>query len=636
MKTFLKKLFYLDAPAQGAFVGTTLLFVSLWLGPALFLLFGGLANCSSPIRWTHFWQLIFILPIPFCALYALASWFHFYRGEISGKKKLALIPVILALSAAAYLFCCDIESPAGPAVLLLFFILLPLVLIPWVWKIILLRCACLLGACWTAYTIRAGHFQLLLFTGMVLLLAGYVFSGLMYARAAEIPFRQMFGRGVKILWGCVAAVYLISLGLVFVTRARTGLAVKDLQKHFAKPFSVQGLKTFYTNGRKVDAAFWDKLKKTADSTDNEWRKFDSSGLIASSPEGVYPPELLKEFEARMERTGTFREQETMFDRPLPARDIEYQTGALAGVILPELNLMREFCRWELWRIRFAAGKNDLPGALNALKRMKNASDYLVNKPSRLIAALVMIRCENYRLQGMELLLAAGTVPDAVLKEWQSELDRTDRKLPQINFDTLYPEAAMAHDMCQAAVYGDGGEYEHSDAPIFLVRWLFPPMWYCAARCHYEVVRRFRVRRYGTMPKIEPSLFGDLSGDRFPVIMQHKFDQLSALYRAMRALIGVELEKRRTGKYPDTLANPPTDPFGRPMRYLKGTIPISEPVWDAKRKRFEENKVRTAEGIAIWSLGANGKDDRGLDQYGGGPHGSDDVRVKMIFKKGARE
>ena len=86
MKTFLKKLFYPDAPAQGAFVGTTLLFTSLWLGPALFLLFGGLANCSSPIRWPCFWQLIFILPIPFCALYALASWFHFTAGKFQGRK----------------------------------------------------------------------------------------------------------------------------------------------------------------------------------------------------------------------------------------------------------------------------------------------------------------------------------------------------------------------------------------------------------------------------------------------------------------------------------------------------------------------------------------------------------------------
>ena len=640
MKNFLKKLFFYDRPAEGAFAGTTLLLVSLWLGPALFLLCGGLENCNSPIQWTRFWQLVFILPIPFCALYALTAWFHFYLRKFSGKKKTALVLIILALCVVMYLLCSDVNSPAGPAALILFFILLPLVLIPRVWTIILPRCACMLGACWLVWDGISGYprFQLLFwFCGcLVLLLAGYVFSGFMYARAGQVPFRQLFGRGVRILWGCVAAVWLISLGMVFVNRVRADLAGKDLERHFARPFSVQALKTFYTNGRKVDAAFWDKLEKSAASTSKNWIKF-KGGPISSSPEGVYPPELLKEFEALLERTGTFREEETMFDRPLPARDIEYQTGALAGVHLPELNLMREFCRWELWRIRFAVAKNDLPGALNALKRMKNASYYLVDKPSSLLAALVMIRCENYRLQGMELLLAAGIVPEEVLKEWQNELDGDDRKIPQINFDSLYPEAAMAQDACQAVIYGDGGVYEHSDAPIFQVRWLFPPMWYCSAICHYEVVRRFRVREFGAMPKIKLQLFGYLSGDRFPVYTQNKFDQLSARYRAMRALIRVEQEKRRTGKYPDTLENPPVDPFtGKPMRYKKGAIPVAESVWNVKKKYFDDSKVRSAEGIAVWSLGPNRKDDQGLDQYSGGPRGSDDVRAKMTFKKGARK
>ncbi len=48
-----------------------------------------------------------------------------------------------------------------------------------------------------------------------------------------------------------------------------------------------------------------------------------------------------------------------------------------------------------------------------------------------------------------------------------------------------------------------------------------------------------------------------------------------------------------------------------------------------------SKVRSVEGIAVWSLGPDGKDDGGLNAYGGGPKGSDDIRAKMIFKKGVR-
>ena len=351
-----------DPPAYGAFTGTTLLLVSLWLGPALFLLFGGQMDFSRVEKES----LIFFLPIPVLLLYALTAWFHFYRKTAGNKKTVLFIVTFLLFS----FFCLFFGGPLpGLVIPALPVILAPVILIPRVWKFALARGLCLLGGVWLAWDCiqveaeSGNRFQLQLFSGLVLLLAGYVFSGLMYARAAQVPFRQMFGRGVKILWGLLAAVYLISLGMMLVTRMRTECAVKDLEKHFANPFSAQGLKTFYTNGRKIDTAFWDKLEKTTVSVEKGWEKFESRGLISSSPEGVYPPELLKDFEALMERSDALRELEKMFDRPLPARDIDYKDSPIAGVLLPELNLMRQFCRWVLWRVRFAVEKNDLPAAL---------------------------------------------------------------------------------------------------------------------------------------------------------------------------------------------------------------------------------------------------------------------------------
>ena len=95
--------------------------------------------------------------------------------------------------------------------------------------------------------------------------------------------------------------------------------------------------------------------------------------------------------------------------------------------------------------------------------------------------------------------------------------------------------------------------------------------------------------------------------------------LTAWYRAMRALIGVELEKRRTGKYPDTLANPPVDPFtGKPMIYRKGRITINDPVWIGGREKFDNKAVRQVNGIEIVSAGPNRKND---------------VGARMIFKLG---
>ncbi|MBR4663263.1 MAG: hypothetical protein IKO93_05260, partial [Lentisphaeria bacterium] len=87
--------------------------------------------------------------------------------------------------------------------------------------------------------------------------------------------------------------------------------------------------------------------------------------------------------------------------------------------------------------------------------------------------------------------------------------------------------------------------------------------------------------------------------------------LTVWYRAMRALIGVELEKRQTGKYPDTLANPPVDPFtGKPMLYRKGRITINDPVWIGGREKFDNKAVRQVEGVEIISAGPNRKNDVG--------------------------
>ena len=86
-----------------------------------------------------------------------------------------------------------------------------------------------------------------------------------------------------------------------------------------------------------------------------------------------------------------------------------------------------------------------------------------------------------------------------------------------------------------------------------------------------------------------------------------------------ALIGVELEKRKTGKYPDKLENPPVDPFnGKPMTYRKGLLTLNDPVWIGGREKFDNKAVRQAEGGEIVSAGPNRKND---------------VGARLIFKKG---
>jgi len=95
--------------------------------------------------------------------------------------------------------------------------------------------------------------------------------------------------------------------------------------------------------------------------------------------------------------------------------------------------------------------------------------------------------------------------------------------------------------------------------------------------------------------------------------------LTAWYRAMRALIGVELEKRQKGKYPDKLENPPVDPFnGKPMLYRKGMLTLNDPVWIGGTEKFDSKAKRHASGVEIVSAVPKG-------------WRWDAIRAKMIFK-----
>lgn len=77
MKDFLKKLFFVDAPAQGAFAGFTLLLAAFWIVPSLILLSGDF-SLNTMTFLTAVVNSISLLGLLFAILYALIVWFRFY------------------------------------------------------------------------------------------------------------------------------------------------------------------------------------------------------------------------------------------------------------------------------------------------------------------------------------------------------------------------------------------------------------------------------------------------------------------------------------------------------------------------------------------------------------------------------
>ena len=644
MKTILKKLFYLDHPAEGVFAGTTLLFASLWIAPALYLLCEGLAR---PWVFRDNPQALFLLlPVPMF-LYWLIVFIRFHRSEIMRQKPkwnspgmlfslavtipmLASAPMVSSKFGFGYGFCLLLIIPVW---------IIPPISMPGQWKFWLPR-----GLCWTGFffclirflkslrwtwnyqffygfgtnMVRYGEYSaaldlLTVYLGVILLLAGYLLSAKMYAAAAGIRARKIFGPLVKVTLGTVAAVYLVSCVMALVQHHISERAAAETGKFFGYSLNADGLNTLLRRNQWSDPP--------AAGLPNRYRNHP----YLEEKDVILPEKVRRQWQAEIEQFEPLKAWEREQAKPLrpgfsPAKD-----GNL-WCLWTRVGL-RQFCCLERWRIAFLLGKDDPAGALDALHRLENALEFFRRNPAYLYE---LARLEGAaRLDAMERLLSDGRVPDAELKRWAADLERREKEIPELERLSVYAHALFFNDKFYQFAHGN------DSLPLYPLRWLYPPVWYYASRDRERGLKRYRHERYRDFPdeakpKPVPGVF---SGYFHPPVFfwRDLTTTLLARYRAMRALIGIELEKRRTGKYPDRLENPPVDPFtGKPMFYKKGKMPLIVKVWDPALGRLISEK-REVGGIAVWSVGWNRKNEQGQDQRTTWNY-ADDVRAKMIFKK----
>ena len=660
MKTFLKKLFYLDAPPQGVFAGTTLLFVSLWLAPALYLLCGGEADWTPRqlFRGENL-PLVFLWLPPVILLYWLILFIRFHRSEILRRKPkwnspgmlvcfAVLIPTLAAAlllsqqNAVGYGFCLLLVLPVWA---------MPPASLPEQWKCWLVR-----GLCWTGAflcavhflkclrltwnyewfygmsttTVRDGNYSpgkdlLIVYLGVILFIAGYLLSAKMYAAAAGIPFKKIFGLPVKITLGIWVVVYLISGAMAVVRHRAADRTASELGAFFGYPLNAAGVNALL---RKTGWADWIRGKDRR----LEYQLNKSLQRYVSHPylwvgNAVLPEAVWKQWRTEIEQLQPLKELENELEKPFQPGFIPVEDGS-AGTASNYHFIFSKFCGFEQWKIIFLLEENKLAEALAALKRMENALEYFRRNPINMHDLVWHdARC---RLNVMELLLADGRVPDRELKRWAADLEQRERDIPERERLSIYMHTVRINDLFYRFAHG------YHSLPLYPLRWIYPPVWYYAECDRRMSLSRFRHNRYTELPSSDYK-FGI---GRFycnpPVQFMTRYSRtLTANYRAMRALIGVELEKRRTGKYPDTLENPPADPFtGKPMFYKKGKMPLIVQVWDPALGRLIPER-READGIAIWSLGWNRKNEQGQDQQTVRQY-ADDVRAKIIFKTDGSE
>ena len=493
------------------------------------------------------------------------------------------------------------------------------------------------GAPWLPSRLFASAAQLTvpsILLGILCCLCGYK----AFANAADKPFRSMFGKGAASAAGLFLLTYGVSLGMAYSAHCQTERHVAEMERFFGRPVNAQGLKELYYRNRKPDAAFWRKAMAL-------YQKFPK-GDFPDDPDAVLAPADLSDWKKRMEGWGELREMETMFGSELPAIDRNFRRGGIASILLPEFQLLRQFVRCEAWRVRFAVAERDVPAALAAMDRMVKVRNYLAHDPTMVLPSLVMIGIENTRLDALEQLLSSGLLTKSQLIGQRDLLAKFRKQIPGIHARAVYGEAVVAMDLCDAFTYGRPAENPEGNLtipPFYPYRWLFPAAWFVFTRIRDVFAVNYPVPDFTLIPfnrKKEARLkstahraagmllcAGEAAGN--------KFHSLTARYLAMETLIGIELEKRRTGKYPDKLENPPVDPFGEVLLYRKGKMPyIQYQRTTGTDQPYGKEKRITVDAVAVWSKGPNRKDDRGLSNWREDDKPTDDARAMMIFKKDA--
>ncbi|MBQ7694424.1 MAG: hypothetical protein IJT50_04810 [Lentisphaeria bacterium] len=654
MKNLLKKLVFEGAPAEGAVFATLLFWLGTWCLASVFLVADGLPACfpgavgMSPYGKPAFaWQNLLWIAEGLLCLYYLSVTYYFYWG-LSREKwpfgKYVLIGSYLLLIAsclfsrggeffviAVYLVCCWT---------------VPLVFMPKQWKWLIpaaLTPLCflpmavtfidtvfgfLLGqevpAVWRWSCLPNGWLFYLLCLFAVFCIICRLKA---CAAAAGKPLRALFGKGAAAVCGVFLVTYLVTLGMAYTAHCRTERHVAELEKFFGRPVTAQGLRELYFQNRKPDAAFWQRAVKLHRPGYRLRWVFDSATELTPAEFAA----CRKEFENFAE----LRELEKMFAGPLPACDRKLVPGCLLAEKMPDLEV-EHFCLYEQWRVRFALADRDPAAALAAVKRMKFCRDHLARDPV-LLAALVLCGIENYRLDALERLLSSGLLNQGQLREMRAELAACRGEMKKIHAQAVYGEAVSAMDLCQFFAYGGkvrDGKTERVSPGLYASRRAFPAMWYVFTRNRDVLAQAYKTEDFFHLPYRE-----ERSVSHFlPRIMLagmrasgRRFHALADRYLAMETLIGVELEKRRTGKYPDVLKDPPKDSFGEELLYRKGKLPFIRRHWNAEKKELEPHKVM-ADVVAVWSKGPNRKDDQGLYEKVFSADGNPDDSRAFIFLK----
>jgi len=590
MKTWLRRFFYWDSPAHGIVFALALLIFGSWSVWCWISLADGIVPILLAfVVWSH--EPILLTGLYLCAvpllflIYFLIQLCHcvwvFRRGILRHRLRLSAMAVLLTL------FACGSVT-------------LVKLLIQW---------NCIFDNFGSGvWFFSEPPSVALIYAGVAALTPLFLISAGVAADLARIRRCRVFGRGTVTVLSLFVLSYAVSAVMAVAAARRTEAEVAASEKFFGAPLTAEALTEEYCRGQKIDAEFWKRVEhlnyKLRDEADlGRWRE------IIDHPKDLVSAETLAQLRESLANSPTLAEWERLFSRPLPLQALgSYdETGVLA--LSPNLASSYRFCRLQLARIRSAAVVGDKIGALAALRRMEHVCN-LAARGKFVMSGGVFRALEALRLGGVEALLNSGSLSETELLRERSWIERTLDAWPERHRQYVYGETVFMLDSCLRTSRGHRASFGKYMPGVYSLRWLFPAAWYNMTLNRRFLVQSYRVDDFSKilLPAKSFSRGSYLVRFIFPPIenIGMIFHEAEMRCRMLITLIDLELQRRKTGAFPEKFDLPVDCYSGRPCRF----------------RRDPETG-----GITIWSIGRNGRDDGGKREIK--PRGSDDVAYTLL-------
>ena len=259
--------------------------------------------------------------------------------------------------------------------------------------------------------------------------------------------------------------------------------------------------------------------------------------------------------------------ERMLDETLPLPERKY--GFAGDETFKEVwSKCREMVRLELWRVRFALEAKDIHAAQQALQRIDRITDFLQQDYS-LSTGLAWLSIEKLRPLALSRILASGLAGEQWLLSQEAWLLEKESRISDAHRRMILSEAVTMLGVIDIQLE----RMERRSRARFLT---IPEAWLFLGREGAVLAKDYCISDFADFPEKPAGILAGMLAAALRQMGTRKIPELVAALRISRGMVAAELARLRTGRYPETLDNPPMDPFsGKPLKYTVGKTMVAE-------------------------------------------------------------